>query len=50
MANQMISAFTPSLMSPQELETILVQRQDLAQELFEKIVLSATTPANIMPC
>jgi tetratricopeptide (TPR) repeat protein len=45
MANQMISAFTPSLMSPQELETILVQRQDLAQELFEKIVLSATTPA-----
>ncbi len=45
MANQMISAFTPSLMSSQELETILVQRQDLAQELFEKIVLSATTPA-----
>jgi tetratricopeptide (TPR) repeat protein len=45
MANQMISAFTPSLTSPQELETILVQRQDLAQELFEKIVLSATTPA-----
>ena len=45
MANQMISAFTPSLMSHQELETILVQRQDLAQELFEKIVLSATTPA-----
>jgi tetratricopeptide (TPR) repeat protein len=45
MANQMISAFTPSLMSPQELETILVQRQDLAQELLEKIVLSATTPA-----
>jgi tetratricopeptide (TPR) repeat protein len=45
MANQMISAFTPSLMSPQELETILVQRQDLAQELFEKILLSATTPA-----
>ncbi len=42
---QMISAFTPSLMSPQELETILVQRQDLAQELFEKILLSATTPA-----
>jgi tetratricopeptide (TPR) repeat protein len=45
MANQMISAFTPSLMSPLELETILVQRQDLAQELFEKILLSATTPA-----
>jgi tetratricopeptide (TPR) repeat protein len=45
MANQMISAFTPSLMSPDELETILVQRQDLAQELFEKILLSATTPA-----
>jgi tetratricopeptide (TPR) repeat protein len=45
MANQMISAFTPSLMSPQELETILVQRQGLAQELFEKILLSATTPA-----
>ncbi|MCY7337948.1 MAG: tetratricopeptide repeat protein [Chamaesiphon sp.] len=45
MANQMISAFTPSLMSHEELETILVQRQDLAQELFEKIVLSATTPA-----
>lgn len=45
MANQMISAFTPSLMSPHELETILVQRQDLAQELFEKILLSATTPA-----
>jgi tetratricopeptide (TPR) repeat protein len=45
MANQMISAFTPSLMSPQELETILVQRQDLAQELFDKILLSATTPA-----
>jgi tetratricopeptide (TPR) repeat protein/DNA-binding transcriptional ArsR family regulator len=45
MANQIISAFTPSLMSPQELETILVQRQDLAQELFEKILLSATTPA-----
>jgi tetratricopeptide (TPR) repeat protein len=45
MANQMISAFTPSLMSSQELETILVQRQDLAQELFEKILLSATTPA-----
>ncbi len=45
MANQMISAFTPSLMSPQELETILVQRQDLAQELLEKILLSATTPA-----
>jgi tetratricopeptide (TPR) repeat protein len=45
MANQMISAFTPSLMSHQELEMILVQRQDLAQELFEKILLSATTPA-----
>lgn len=45
MANQMISAFTPSLMSPHELETILVQRQNLAQELFEKILLSATTPA-----
>ena len=45
MANQMISAFTPSLMSHEELEKIFVQRQDLAQDLFEKIVLSATTPA-----
>ncbi len=45
MANQMISAFTPSLMSSVELETIFVKRQALAQEIFEKIILSATTEA-----
>jgi tetratricopeptide (TPR) repeat protein len=47
MADQMISAFTPSLMSHAELETIFVQqnRQALAQEVFEKIILSATTQA-----
>ena len=47
MANQMISAFTPSLMSHAELETIFVQqrRQAVAQEIFEKIILSATTEA-----
>jgi tetratricopeptide (TPR) repeat protein len=45
MTNPLISAFTPSLMSQQELEDILVKRQDLAQDLLEKIVLSATTPA-----
>jgi tetratricopeptide (TPR) repeat protein len=45
MANQIISAFTPSLMSPTELEQIFVQREDLARDLLDKILLSATTPA-----
>ncbi len=45
MADAIISAFTPSLMSHQELEKVFVQREWLAKELVEKIILSATTLA-----
>jgi tetratricopeptide (TPR) repeat protein len=43
MKNTLISRFTPSLMAPETLEAILVQRHDLANYLVEKIRDSATT-------
>ncbi|WP_445250761.1 tetratricopeptide repeat protein [Microcoleus sp. OTE_8_concoct_300] len=43
MKNTFISRFTPSLMSPETLEAILVQRHALAEHLVELIRLSALT-------
>ncbi|MEZ2319049.1 MAG: tetratricopeptide repeat protein [Microcoleus sp.] len=43
MKNTFISRFTPSLMSPETLEDILVQRHTLANYLVDKIRDSATT-------
>ncbi|MEG3956063.1 tetratricopeptide repeat protein [Microcoleus sp. herbarium2] len=43
MKNTFISRFTPSLMSPETLEAILVQRHGLAEHLVELIRVSALT-------
>ncbi|MEG4418451.1 tetratricopeptide repeat protein [Microcoleus sp. LAD1_D5] len=43
MKNTFISRFTPSLMSPETLEAILVQRHALAEHLVELIRVSALT-------
>ncbi|MEP6582235.1 tetratricopeptide repeat protein [Microcoleus vaginatus GB2-A3] len=43
MKNTFISRFTPSLMSPETLEAILVQRHALAERLVELIRVSALT-------
>ncbi|WP_293349508.1 MULTISPECIES: tetratricopeptide repeat protein [unclassified Microcoleus] len=43
MKNTLISRFTPSLMAPETLEAILVQRHQLANYLVDKIRDSATT-------
>ncbi|MEG5162025.1 tetratricopeptide repeat protein [Microcoleus sp. AT3-A2] len=43
MKNTFISRFTPSLMSPETLEAILVQRHGLAERLVELIRVSALT-------
>ncbi|MEG4209686.1 tetratricopeptide repeat protein, partial [Microcoleus sp. S13_B4] len=43
MKNTFISRFTPSLMSPETLEAILVQRHPLAERLVELIRVSALT-------
>jgi tetratricopeptide (TPR) repeat protein len=45
MSTPLLSNFTPSLMSPETLEQIFVQREDIAQDLVDRIILSATTPA-----
>jgi tetratricopeptide (TPR) repeat protein len=45
MPTPLLSNFTPSLMSPETLEKIFVQREDLAQDLVDRIILSTTTPA-----
>jgi tetratricopeptide (TPR) repeat protein len=45
MPTPLLSNFTPSLMSPETLEQIFVQREDIAQDLVDRIILSATTPA-----
>lgn len=46
MTNQvLLSRFTPSLMAPETLEKILVQRHDLAADLVETIETSVLTPA-----
>ncbi len=45
MPTPLLSNFTPSLMSPETLERIFVQREDIAQDLIDRIILSATTPA-----
>ncbi|MEG4285211.1 tetratricopeptide repeat protein, partial [Microcoleus sp. A006_D1] len=44
MKNTLISRFTPSLMAPETLEAILVQRHKLANNLVENIRESALTP------
>ncbi|CBN57474.1 MULTISPECIES: tetratricopeptide repeat protein [Kamptonema] len=44
MTETFLSHFTPSLMSGDILEQMLVQRQELAQELVDRIRESATTP------
>ena len=44
MKNTLISRFTPSLMAPETLEAILVQRHALANHLVENIRESALTP------
>jgi tetratricopeptide (TPR) repeat protein len=41
----LISRFTPSLMAPAALEAMLVQRQDLADTLVERVRESVLTPA-----
>jgi hypothetical protein len=45
MPTPLLSNFTPSLMSPETLERIFVQREDIAQDLVDRIILSTTTPA-----
>jgi replication-associated recombination protein RarA len=45
MPTPLLSNFTPSLMSPETLEKIFVQREEIAQDLVDRIILSATTPA-----
>jgi tetratricopeptide (TPR) repeat protein len=45
MPTPLLSNFTPSLMSPETLEKIFVQREDIAQDLVDRIILSTTTPA-----
>jgi tetratricopeptide (TPR) repeat protein len=45
MPTPLLSNFTPSLMSPETLERIFVQREDIAKDLVDRIILSATTPA-----
>jgi tetratricopeptide (TPR) repeat protein len=40
-----LSPFTPSLMMPETLEQIFVQRQNLAEQIIELIRESATTPS-----
>lgn len=45
MKSTLISRFTPSLMEPETLEAIFVQREDLAQRLVELIRDSALTPS-----
>ncbi|MDB9513390.1 tetratricopeptide repeat protein, partial [Kamptonema animale CS-326] len=44
MTETFLSHFTPSLMSGDVLEQMLVQRQELAQELVDRVRESATTP------
>ncbi|MEL7409359.1 MAG: tetratricopeptide repeat protein, partial [Cyanobacteria bacterium J06558_2] len=43
MQDSYISSFTPSLMSPQDLEAIFVQREKLVQDLMAEVRESATT-------
>jgi tetratricopeptide (TPR) repeat protein len=45
MPTPLLSNFTPSLMSPETLERIFVQREGIAQDLVDRIILSVTTPA-----
>jgi tetratricopeptide (TPR) repeat protein len=45
MPSPLLSNFTPSLMSSETLEKVFVQREDIAQNLVDQIILSATTPA-----
>ncbi len=40
MPTPLLSNFTPSLMSPETLERIFVQREDIAQDLVDRIILS----------
>lgn len=42
--NALVSHFTPSLMTSATLEAILVEREDLASELVDEILGSATNP------
>ena len=43
MKNTFLSRFTPSLMSPEALETIFVQRQEEAQRIVDQIRRSVLT-------
>src|SRR5437868_5254466 len=45
MTSALISRFTPSLMAAATLERVLVQRNGLADRIFESIVSSALTSA-----
>jgi tetratricopeptide (TPR) repeat protein len=45
MPTPLLSNFTPSLMSPETLEQIFVQREDIANNLVDRIIRSVTTPA-----
>jgi tetratricopeptide (TPR) repeat protein len=45
MKETFLSHFTPSMMQPETLEKIFVQRQSLAQDLVERISESVLTPA-----
>ncbi len=45
MPSTVLSNFTPSLMSSETLEQIFVQREEIAQNLVDHIILSATTTA-----
>ncbi len=45
----LLSNFTPSIMAPQVLEDILVQRHELVADLVERIVISITTENKHFP-
>jgi AAA domain len=44
MPTPLLSNFTPSLMSTETLERIFVQREEIAQDWVDRIILSVTTP------
>ena len=44
MEERFLSRFTPSLMSPDALEAIFVQREDLLRKILERIRVSAVGP------
>ena len=44
-SEQLLAAFTPSIMSHETLEAIFVRRESLAARLMDNLRISATTPS-----